>query len=69
VKGAAGFRQSGLRRLSDEETLNQKPAAMGCTGSHVHLPEKKAQGDGTGLVGSRKSTMIRRAGAEKAGRK
>ena len=37
-------------------------------GSQVHLPEKKAQGGGTGLVGSRKSAMTSRAGAEKAGR-
>lgn len=68
MKGAASFRQSGLCRLSDEETLKQKPTPVGCTGSQVHLPEKKAQGDGTGLVGSRKSAMTSRAGAEKAGR-
>lgn len=67
MKGAS-FRQSGLCRLSDEETLKQKPTLEGCLGARYISP-KKAQGDGTGLVGSRKSAMTSRGwGRKQVGR-
>ena len=66
------FRQSGPGELFDGETLNQKPVkgcVWWCTGKHVYLTERKAWGDGTRLVGSRKSTMTSGARVDGAGRK